>query len=215
MTRLLLNCDLGEWETTTTASGLIRQVDLINIACGGHAGSAEQIRFCKKEAEQAGIRAGAHPGTKGNRGRFTGKISVADFTSLLEEQLTFYRQYAGEPSHIKLHGSLYHLSENDEALRRHYLKFCEEEQLPIIALNHGHVVRDAATRQLPVLREAFLDRATLPNGQLVPRSEPNALITDPDIILTHLPHIQADTACIHSDSPNSLQIITRIREALR
>jgi len=43
MTKLLLNCDLGEWESLAEAGAFIEQVDLINIACGGHAGSAEQL----------------------------------------------------------------------------------------------------------------------------------------------------------------------------
>jgi len=110
--------------------------------------------------------------------------------------------------------SLYHLTEKEALLREAYLDFCEEHDFPLIALAKGAVIVSAKNRGLPFLEEAFLDRRTLPNGQLIPREEPNAVITKLDEIITAIPSIQADTACIHSDSLNGLEIARAARLAI-
>jgi 5-oxoprolinase (ATP-hydrolysing) subunit A len=86
---------------------------------------------------------------------------------------------------------------------------------------------------LPVIREAFADRAYLADGSLVPRSRPGAVIEDRDLVADRMHRLvtegvvetidgelipmEADTICIHSDTPTAVAlakaIVRRFREA--
>lgn len=211
MTRPLLNCDLGEWESPADASALIAEMDLINLACGGHAGSHEQLRHCHHLAQLHGVHCGAHPGTAGHKGRSQNPISPSDFLSLLQDQISYFQNAIGKPAHLKLHGGLYHLSERETSLRDVLLRFCEDQELPLIAFAGGVVATEAKARALPLLEESFLDRRTGPDGRLIPRDQPNAILSSPQEVLSNLSSLKGTTLCLHSDSPNSLQIAKAVR----
>jgi len=115
--KLLLNCDLGEWETAAETRNLMACIDLANIACGGHAGSADSIRYCTQQAHIHSVKVGMHPGLPGNKGRSNAEPSPKDFRSLLQNQYANFSTASGDaPYHIKLHGSLYHMVETSTSL---------------------------------------------------------------------------------------------------
>ncbi|BDS06244.1 LamB/YcsF family protein [Oceaniferula spumae] len=220
--KLHINCDLGEWEADTHTAALMQHIHLANIACGGHAGSAETITRCAKLAAEHGVLTGAHPGVSGNRGRvLPDGFTTDDFIDLLESQINLYLSTGTPLNHIKLHGALYHLSETDHSIRGAFLNFAKKRSTPIIALAGGTVAIAADALNIPVLHEAFLDRNYLPDGNLVPRTEPNAQLTDlPEIKKRILEYhqekspIAPDTLCIHSDSPTCLTIAETARDTL-
>ena len=207
--RILLNCDLGEWEAPEITAQLISKVDLANIACGGHAGTEESIRNCIKLCKDYDTLPGLHPGIPGQKGREERQLKTETFKLLLEDQYQTFIKFCSRPNHIKLHGALYHLSEADPAIRNAYLQFVEKKSLNCICLAEGKVAKALGER---ALHEAFLDRNYLANGSLVPRSEKNALVSSVSDIERRLgtntiqsvdgrkltPKI--DTFCIHSDS---------------
>ena len=228
---LLLNCDLGEWESPETTADLIPHLHLANIACGGHAGSFERINHAALIAKKHGVKCGAHPGVPNNKGRtLPENFTSVHFTQLLKSQIASYLSTDAFLHHLKLHGALYHLSENDEKIRTDLFEFLKTRATTLICLAGGKVASEAADRKIPHLQEAFLDRHYQANGQLLPRDHPDALIHDPEIIADRLQAwqnekpisahdgtpllIKADTLCVHSDSPNALAILKMARAHL-
>ncbi|MGJ8672768.1 LamB/YcsF family protein [Rubritalea sp.] len=241
MPEIFLNCDLGEWESPAQTAALMPYLHMANIACGGHAGTSESIAHCQQLADAQkpfAVSTGAHPGVadiNGSRGRNLPEgFTVDDFTSLLELQLTRYISGA-DLNHIKLHGALYHLTETDANFRHAFLAFVRHKSLiSIVCLAGGEVAAEAESRDLPIIPEVFLDRHYQSNGQLLERKHPDAVITDSSLItdrleqLTHTNSLTAHdgsliqfpdhydhlTACVHSDSPNSLEILKAARSYL-
>ena len=239
MPEIFLNCDLGEWETREQTSELMQQLHMANIACGGHAGDAESIARCFALAEQQlpiAVSTGAHPGiASADRGRsLPSDFSVTDFVVALELQIQRFIGMA-DLNHIKLHGALYHLTENHETYRNTYLEFVRNRSLiSIVCLAGGKVAAEADVRGIPIIPEVFLDRHYAADGSLLPRSHPQATISsitevvDRLVLLTNsntliaydgtqiqLPaHYDYLTACVHSDSPSSLKILKAARAYL-
>lgn len=238
---IFLNCDLGEWESPAQTAALMPYLHMANIACGGHAGSTESIAHCQQLADAQtpyAVSAGAHPGVAdidGSRGRTLPEpFTTADFTALLEIQIQRYIGSA-DLNHIKLHGALYHLTESNIDFRNAFLAFIRHKSLiSIVCLAGGQVAQEAESRDLPIIPEIFLDRHYRSDGQLLERSHPDALISDPILIIDrleqikhthsltahdgstiHFPaHYDCLTACVHSDSPNSLAVLKAAREYL-
>src|SRR5262245_19829280 len=127
-----LNCDLGENEPRKITAALMRSVTSANIACGGHAGDLDTMRIAVKLALRHNVRIGAHPGLpdRANFGRLPTPITAADFKTLVLQQVSALERIAHDAGarlhHIKLHGALYHMVEQQPALRRAYLEMLRE-----------------------------------------------------------------------------------------
>src|SRR5262245_34454854 len=127
-----LNCDLGEGEPLEQTEALMPLITSANIACGGHAGSADTMRACIRLALQYGVRIGAHPGLpqRETLGRSPADISPTDFVTLILQQVsaleTMARTSNARLHHIKLHGALYHRVEEHKPLRQAYLSIISE-----------------------------------------------------------------------------------------
>ncbi len=239
MPEIFLNCDLGEWESPQQTAAMMPYLHMANIACGGHAGSAKSIAHCAELANKQqpyAVSTGAHPGLplalSPDRGRSTpDSFSVEQFCNLLELQLNRYICYA-DLNHIKLHGALYHLTENDSEFRQAFLKLVKSKFLiSIICQAGGKVEQNAESLGLPVTPEIFLDRNYKSDGSLLPRNHPEAIINNQTNIIKRLELLQESnslkaldgstiklsndydhiSACIHSDSPNSLKILKAAR----
>jgi UPF0271 protein len=133
--------------------------------------------------------------------------------------------------HVKLHGSLYHAVERDESLRERYLEFIDRQELSlsVFCLAGGKVAIEAKARGIKVYNEAFADRAYLPDGSLMPRSEAGSVLTKEQALARfevwrrqgYMPAgddekllLSADTLCVHGDSPGSLEMIKALRQCL-
>ncbi len=195
----------------------MERIQLANVACGWHAGSPEQMMLCAELGQRYGVKLGMHPGVRENKGRGELKnFSVCNFYDHLEAQHIMFEKYIGEVKYIKLHGSLYHLSESREDITEALLEFAYSSKLKVIALAGGSVWKNSAKAGVECLAEAFLDRHYLPNGQLVARDKEGAeLKTVEEIenrwsLLQNSGQIEAqdgstlklqvDTVCVHSDS---------------
>lgn len=207
-----LNADLGEHEPPARTRALLRVVDLANIACGGHAGTAATMRRAVALARDLGVAIGAHPGLAAEFGRGATNITPRALERLVIEQSATLAALA-PLHHIKLHGALYHATERSPRLARRYVDVVREHfpGVRIIALAGGRVVRLAGEL---ALAEVFAERGYRPDGTLVPRGEPGDLITDVREVVRRLPSLQGDTVCIHADSPNALRIARAVRGAL-
>src|SRR5207248_11524620 len=134
--------------------------------------------------------------------------------------------------HIKLHGSLYHLTEQSEVLARGYLAAVRRwfPKLIIYARAGGRVATWARQFRVMVWDEAFADRAYCEDGSLVSRDEPCAVISNPTKIARRVDaltqrgvvestgggvvRMAAKTLCVHSDTANAVQIATLCRKVI-
>lgn len=236
--KILLNCDLGEGEPGETAAELLALVDLANIACGGHAGDEETMRRTVRAALEAGVRAGAHPGwpDRENFGRGAAEVSVPDFTGLLSEQTgaleRVIKAEGGSLGHVKLHGVLYHLCDERGDLAEACVDWMESELegVPLIVGAGGLLHAVAEARGVPLLREIFAERGYADEARLVPRGEAGALIGDAAEVGRRIGAwqatgflevgggkkwlVEAETVCVHADSPGSLEVARVVREVL-
>jgi len=235
---ILLNCDLGEGEPAETTAQLLALVDLANIACGGHAGDEETMRRAVRAAREAGVQAGAHPGwpDRENFGRGAAEVSAPDFTRLLSEQAgaleRAIKAEGGSLGHVKLHGALYHLCDERADLAEACVDWMEAELegVPLIVGAGGLLHAVAEARGVPLLREIFAERGYAEEARLVPRGEAGDVIGDVAVVRERLMAwretgfltvggggkwlVEAETVCVHADSPGSVAMARAVREVL-
>lgn len=214
-----LNVDLGEGgafdhELTALASS-------VNIACGGHAGNIESMKIAADAAIQHQVAIGAHPSfpDREHFGRRELDLPLSQVSDFVAEQIenlaTITRIH-----HIKPHGALYNQAQREPELAAAILKGINQV-LPktlIYTLPEGCLAEAARSEGHLVIGEGFLDRAYLPNGQLKPRSQRNAVLEDPAEVLAQTLKLaqsqQHQTLCLHSDSKDALTRLTSIRKTL-
>lgn len=225
-----INCDLGEYAEFLENGhdeALMRYVSSVNIACGYHAGNEYIMLKTIEKALEYGIKIGAHPGfnDKANFGRNDIEMSEQSIINLIMEQLTIFSKYAGkEFHHVKPHGALYNMS----ARRKDYAQAIAEAvkqfnpKLKVYGLSGSISLEEAESSGLSVFHEVFADRAYHQDGRLVSRKQPGAVLENMDQIREQVSafknetpflslegkaiQLPADTICIHSDSPNAVDI---------
>lgn len=231
-----INCDLGEGGNYDEQ--LMPLISACNIACGGHAGTVEKMMETVDLAMEHKVEIGAHPSypDKENFGRRTMQLPPEDLERSLVAQILSLKQIVeaagGKLSHVKPHGALYNDAAKNEKIAEivinSVLKF--EEILPIYAPQNS-VMIDLAQGKIPVMTEAFGDRNYEENYLLVSRQKKGALITEKKAVFSHLFSMfrerkitcltgekilcDASTFCLHSDTPNALEILQYLHEKLR
>ncbi|MFO1462128.1 MAG: 5-oxoprolinase subunit PxpA [Verrucomicrobiota bacterium] len=223
-----LNSDLGEGESPARTRALMGIVTSANVACGGHAGTAETMDRCVRLAVEFSVRLGAHPGLPGAFGRGTTRISPGELELLLIHQISALMRIAKARSctvvHVKLHGSLYHATEQEPKLTAVYLQALGRwfPGLRVLALAGGRVAAAARTSGIPVWEEAFLDRGYRRDGTLVPRGLPGAMIADVSDVRRRIREVgrgqgveteaggrwamRPQTWCVHADTPKAVTL---------
>jgi UPF0271 protein len=223
---LNINCDIGERGATHPVDlELMTLIDIANLACGGHAGSEESIASFRGLAETHQVELSAHlsyPDRK-NFGRVSLNISREELSAALEGQWS----RISDLTLVKFHGALYLDSARDHALATHLSDWLLTHGVQtLICPPESEMAAAVEGRPIRVLREAFIERRYQVEASgrpgLVPRSHPDASILDLSaardqamqliesgtvtcIDGTVLP-LQADTLCIHSDSPIALEL---------
>ncbi|KPA97561.1 5-oxoprolinase subunit PxpA [Pseudomonas asplenii] len=244
MSRLLLNCDIGESYGNWTM-GLDAQVmpfiDCANIACGYHAGDPSIMRKTVSLALSNDVRIGAHPAYPDlvGFGRRSMACTPQEIQDLLHYQIGaldgICRAQGARVSYVKPHGALYNdMMANPQQLRSVVQAIAAyDRELPLMLL----AMRDNSAAQaladefgVTLWFEAFADRAYDPEGRLVSRQLPGAVHHEPQRIIEQALTIargdpltasdgsalrlHADTLCVHGDNASSVEAVQRIREAL-
>lgn len=231
-----INCDVGEG--VGNEKELFPMISSCNIACGGHAGSKETIRWCLELAKEFNVKVGAHPSypDKENFGRVSMSISDADLIKSIQAQMQLFESVRSKLNtplhHIKPHGALYNDIAKNEQLSQAFLKSIEAFKDEVyLYLPFNSVVEKVAKKNGYKVRiEAFADRNYNNDLNLVSRKEDNALISNEEEVLKHVLRMakdnvvktiknediamNADTYCIHGDTPSALQILMYITEHL-
>ncbi len=231
-----INCDVGEG--MGNEAELFPYISSCNIACGGHAGDEGEIRRVLSLAKAHGLKLGAHPSypDKDNFGRTSMTMSESELIDTIREQLSLICRVAEEENctlyHVKPHGALYNDIAADKDLAGIFLKALEpfDPELVIYTPYGSALTEKAIAAGRRIVFEAFADRAYNSDMSLVSRQQPGALIESPEKALDHIVNmvlrrkvrsiegellsIEANTFCIHGDTPSALQILMYISKEL-
>jgi UPF0271 protein len=216
-----LNCDLGEG--CAFDAELMGLVTSANIACGFHAGDPATAFTALKDAARLGIQAGAHPGFP-DREHFGRCELVRTEQQVFEDCVYQVGALAGLAKaigltlrHLKPHGALYNLACRDKAYGRPVVTAAALFGLPLLGLP-GSRLQELSAGRCPFVAEGFADRRYLPDGSLVPRSQPNAFIEDPAEAVRQVEWLLRErgvrTICVHGDNPHALAFVRALRAAL-
>lgn len=231
-----INADLGE--DAGHDDELLQLVTSANIACGLHAGNAGTMRATLLAAKTRGVAVGAHPSfdDRENFGRREMSVEHDELVALLVYQLGAFgalaRSLGLRPQHVKPHGALYNMAARAEAIADAVVHAVREvdPELIIFAPAASELAHAAAAHELQVAREVFADRNYMPDGSLVPRDHPQALLHDPEEAANRVfrmlrddkvraidgtdVDVHADTICVHGDTPDAVDFAVALRACL-
>jgi len=236
-----INCDLGEkskHHSNKHDPDLLGIVNSANIACGYHAGDAETMAQVITISKQNGVSIGAHPSFKDpeNFGRKRMNLSSSELRKLIIDQYEILQKIAlslnENVTHIKPHGALNNMACEDIELATIIAKSINDLSKDLIYLVPTGTKMELAAKKLnmKIACEIFADRNYEDDGNLVSRSNPNALITDPEEAKKHVLSMvknqalncfsgkkipcEIDSVCIHGDNQSSLATAKSIKENL-
>ncbi len=237
-----INCDMGESFGAYRMGhdeAILPYISSANIACGFHAGDPATMKKTVSMAMEKGVAIGAHPGLPDLQGfgRRNMAVSPEEVYDMVVYQIgalaAFAQAEGGKLHHVKPHGALYNMAAVShplsEAIAEAVYKVNPEAVLYGLAgselVNTGHHIG------LKVAHEVFADRTYQADGTLTPRSEANALITQPAVAITQVMRmvkegivstqqgtditIKADTICLHGDGTGALLLAKAIYEVLK
>ena len=214
-----LNADLGEG--VTDDAGLLEVVSSANVACGFHAGDARIMRAVCEGAARRGVRIGAQVSYPDREGFGRRDMDVAP-EALAADVLYQVGALAafGDVAYVKPHGALYNRVVHDEPQARAVVAAVKawRAPLPLMGLPGSRVLALARDAGLPTIEEGFADRAYTPEGRLVPRAQPGAVIHDPDEAARRAVELarsgKVRSLCVHGDTPGAVKIARAVRAAL-
>jgi UPF0271 protein len=207
-----------------------------NIACGFHAGDPMWMQRTVALAEKAGVAIGAHPGLPDliGFGRREMKITPEEAKNYVKYQVGALQAFtsAKRLQHVKPHGALYNMGVVDKAIARAVAEAVAEVDRGMILVGLSGSVWIEAGEEVgvKVAREVFADRALNPDGTLASRSQPGSVIEDTEKVIAaslkmvlerkataidgrEIP-IEADTICLHGDTPGSVELARKLRERM-
>jgi 5-oxoprolinase (ATP-hydrolysing) subunit A len=236
-----LNSDMGEgfgvWEMGNDFA-LLDYIDSTNIACGWHAGDPERMKNLVAAAIQKNVFIGAHPSLPDllGFGRREMAITPNDAYNYVLYQVgalqAFIRAQGGKLHHVKPHGAFYNQAAKDINLAQAIAQAIKDlgDGLILYGLASSCFVAAAQKVGIPLWQEVFADRRYTREGYLVPRTQANAMIETEDEAVEQVLRmanegevialggsvvkVQADTLCIHGDSPSALDFVRKIKPLL-
>jgi UPF0271 protein len=236
-----LNADVGEAsdaESVEVERALLAQVTTAHVACGGHTGDETSMETTVATALEHSVRVGAHPSYPDQTGFGRSPLAIDrdELRAWLNEQLRALdrvcRAAGTAVESVKAHGALYGEVAKGGAIYEAFRDAVRDSygESTAVVLPSGcralaMVLRDG----MVACEEGFCDRAYRPDGSLVDRSVPGAILNDPEeaaaqaislargaavavdgSVLT----LWVDTLCIHGDTPGAVAIATAVRQAM-
>ncbi|MCO6361267.1 LamB/YcsF family protein [Paracoccus sp. 08] len=236
-----LNSDLGEGYGPWTMGDDAAMLDIVssaNIACGFHAGDPAGLLAVLRQAAARGVAVGAHVSYPDRVGFGRRNLDVApdDLTADVIYQIGalqgLARAAGTRVTYVKPHGALYNTIADDVRQADAVIAGIRavDPSLVLMGLAGAPVLDRARAAGLTVVAEAFADRAYTAGGALVSRRQPGAVLHDPDLIAARMLRLatdgvleaedgsilrlEADSICVHGDSPGAVAIAAKVRDAL-
>jgi UPF0271 protein len=237
-----LNADLGEgfgvWRLGDD-DAMLGIVTSANVACGFHAGDPAGLLWVCRLAAERGVRIGAQVSYRDLAGfgrRFIDVAAedlVADIVYQIGALQAIAHASGSSVSYVKPHGALYNtiVTNREQAAAVVEAVRLVDSTLPVLGMAGSAFFDEAARRGLRTVAEAFADRAYRPDGQLVSRREPGAVLHDPAAIADRVAAmvtsgrvtaidgaqiaVSVESVCVHGDSPGGVQIATAVRDQLK
>ncbi|HEY1379342.1 MAG TPA: 5-oxoprolinase subunit PxpA [Gemmataceae bacterium] len=214
-----LNCDLGEGAGSD--ADVLPLITTANVACGFHAGDPATAFATVALAAKHGVRVGAHPSFP-DRADFGRREMDRSEQQVYEDCVYQIGALAGiahacgtSLSHVKAHGALYNMACRDDRYGRPVVAAAELFGLPVLGLPKSRLEALGGGKFIP---EGFADRRYRPDGSLVPRSEPDAFVKDPEEAARQAARLAKEvgvrTLCVHGDNPHALAFVQALRTAL-
>ncbi|MED1599839.1 5-oxoprolinase subunit PxpA [Alkalihalophilus marmarensis] len=241
MTRVDLNCDLGESFGAYKIGQdefILDHISSANVACGYHAGDHNVMAQTVKVAKERGVSIGAHPGFQDliGFGRRQIQTSPEDIYHFVIYQINALKGFCHlnnvSMKHVKPHGALFNMAAKDPVMAKAIAQAVHDTDpsLVLFGLSGSELTKAGEELGLTVANEVFADRTYQPDGSLTPRTEANALIHDTNAAVEQvlqmvkegtvtavdgsIVKIKADTVCIHGDGENALSFAQTLREVL-
>jgi UPF0271 protein len=237
-----LNADVGERpgaEGVAADAEIVAAVTSANVACGFHAGDAETMRAVCDIAVLKRKRIGAHVSFLDREGFGRRESDVEP--EVLREQVVqqikalqiIARAAGGAVGYVKPHGALYNQAESDQALALALIEAIRafDPRLRVVGRAGSAMQRAAEALDQAFTREAFADRRYASDGSLMPRTEPGAVIADPEQVAAQVRslvtksevqtgdgsrvQIAFETLCVHGDTPGAPALAARVRQELQ
>ncbi len=223
---MLINCDIGERGVAHKIDDqLMEYIDIANIACGGHAGCEQSVKYYYSLAKKHDVRVSVHlsfPDQK-NFGRVLMDIDDTTLLTSLDQQY----KLLSEVKTLKLHGALYNEANINRSLAQLLMNWAKSVGIKAVLTPQNSEIAKFSD-QIEVIHEVFLDRQYIYVDNVLAlksRKEPDALIIRTDeavkqyknfnnhfVVIDHQEYkIRADTGCIHSDSDNALKLMRAIK----
>ena len=236
-----INCDLGETSkfcSTENDPLLLGIVNSANIACGYHAGDKPTMKRTIEISKKNGVSIGAHPSFNDpdNFGRKRLNLPSLEIKKLIIDQINILNEIAEKDSmkvtHVKPHGALNNMAcENFELANIIAKSIIEANKDLIFLVPTGSEMEKAGNKlNMKIAAEIFADRNYEDDGNLVSRSKPNALITDPEIAKKHVIKMvksqslncfsgkripcEIDSICVHGDGKSAVDTANAIKSGL-
>ncbi|GAB4397990.1 MAG: 5-oxoprolinase subunit PxpA [Anaerolineales bacterium] len=232
-----LNCDLGESfgrYTLGEDAALMPLITSVNVACGFHAGDALTMQRTVRLAGLHGVALGAHPGWLDLQGfgRRTMQVSAEETEAFVLYQLGALAAFAQAEGvtlrHVKPHGALYNQAAHDPQLAAAVARAVQrfDSRLILVGLAGSHLPAAGAALGLRVAHEAFPDRGYNPDGSLMARHLPGALLHSAAAVAAHAVTLATegiriggrallpDTLCLHGDHAGAAENAQQVRAAL-
>src|SRR5579864_1612396 len=169
----------------------MRSITSANVAAGFHAGDPSVLRQTIKLARAHGVAVGAHPGFPDlvGFGRRELHVTPSEAEDFVLYQIAAVSGVAAAEGvriqHVKPHGALFNMAvrsvELAGAIARAVASF--DRTLILFGLPGSEILRAGAAAGLRVAAEVFADRAYEPDGSLVSRRKPGAVIHDAESVV--------------------------------
>ena len=230
-----INADIGEGYDD---AGLMPYLTHASIACGGHTGDARSMDAALTLAAEYGVAVGAHPSylDREGFGRRDWAATPEQIALWVTQQIEALAEVTARRGmrlvHVKPHGALYNAAAQHEAIAAAIAQAVKDwdASLILLGLSGSRLIEVGRAAGLTVMQEVFADRRYQPDGQLVSRETPGALITHPEtaaeqayalakgqpiVALDGSPlRLLADTLCLHGDTPGAIGIARAVAQAL-
>jgi UPF0271 protein len=239
--RVDLNADVGESfgaHQIGFDEGLMKAITSANIAAGFHGGDPSVLRDTVRLAKEHRVAVGAHPGFAdlAGFGRREMRLTAREAEDLVLYQIAAVAGVAAAEGvrlrHVKPHGALYNMAARDSVLASAIARAAAavDPSLILYGLPNSELLKAARTAGLRTAAEGFADRAYEPDGALMSRRKPGALLLDPEIVVARALRLvrehavaasdgtpltlHIDTLCVHGDTPGADELAARLRRGL-